>query len=247
MKKIIASAALCLAVLSSAGCFSLKQNTIPCAIGSYNFDEMELVQLEEPKEGAPTAIVETTKGTITFVLYPEYAPKTVENFVNRANEGYYDGKDIYGILENSMFISGALNEQHNQGVTEDGQLIPNECDVDLWPFKGALCSYSGTAGYSDSRFFVIDDYPLTEENITELREMKNSDGERLLPDELIDAFVEKGCIAGMGGCYTVFGQAIDGMDVIETICKTEIDEKSDPLEKLYIDKITISEYTPQKQ
>ncbi len=247
MRKIIASAALCLAVLSSTGCFNFAANTTPSAIGSYNFDEMELVQLKEPKEGSPTAIMETTKGTITFVLYPEYAPKTVSNFVNRANEGYYNGKDIYGLLENAMFISGAYNEERTQGVTEDGQLIPNECDVDLWPFKGALCSYSGTAGYSDSRFFVVDEYPLTEDNVTELRSMKNSDGERILPDELIDAFVEQGCIAGMGGCYTVFGQAIDGMDVIESICNAEINEKSEPVEKLYIEKITISEYTSEKQ
>ena len=247
MKRIIAASALCLAVLTSSGCFGMSRNTTPSAISTYDFSQMHLVQLEEPKEGSPTAIIDTTKGAITFVLYPEYAPETVENFINRANEGYYNGKDIYGIVEKSIFMSGAYNEERTQGVTEDGQLIPNECDVDLWPFKGALCSYSGTAGYSDSRFFVINEYPLTIDNVNELRALKSSDGERLLPDELIDAFVEKGCIAGMGGCYTVFGQAIDGIDVIEEICNSEVNEKLDPVENIYIEKITISEYTSEKQ
>ena len=247
MKKIIAASVLCFAVLTSSGCFSMTQNTTPSAINTYDFSQMHLIQLDEPKEGSPTAVIETTKGTITFVLYPEYAPKTVENFVNRANEGYYNGKDIYGIVEKAIFMSGAYNEERTQGVTEDGELIKNECSVDLWPFKGALCSYSGTAGYSDSRFFVVDEYPLTDENIEELRTMKNSDGERFVPDELIDAFIEKGCFANIGGSYTVFGQAIDGIEIIEEICGTETDENANPAEKLYIDKITISEYTSEKQ
>ena len=247
MKKIIATAALCFALLSTTGCFASATNTTPSAIGSYDFNEKNLVQLEEPKEGSKTAIVETSKGVITFVLYPEYAPKTVENFVNRVNEGYYNGKDVYGINEKALFLTGAYNEERTQGVTEDGQLIPNECDVDLWTFKGALCAYSGTTGYSDSRFFVINEYPLSVDNVNELRALKSSDGERLLPDELIDAFVEKGCIAGMGGCYTVFGQAIDGIDVIEEICNSEVNEKLDPVENIYIEKITISEYTSEKQ
>ena len=243
MKKIISLLLICGSILSCSGCLASMTNTTPSAIGSYNFDEMELVQLQEPKEGQQTATIETTLGDITILLYPEYAPNTVNNFVNRAKEGFYDGKDIYGVMEKAFFLTGAYNEERTQGVTEDGELIANECDVDLWTFKGAVCSYSGTPGYSDSRFFVVNGYPLTVEEVDELRSFKNSEGEKLLPDELINAFVEKGCIAGMSGCYTVFGQVIEGYDVLEAICNVEVDKNSEPVEKIYIEKITVSEYS----
>lgn len=53
-----------------------------------------------------TATMETSKGTIVIELYPEYAPKTVNNFAFLAGEGYYDGINFHRVISNFMVQGG---------------------------------------------------------------------------------------------------------------------------------------------
>lgn len=53
-----------------------------------------------------TATIEITRGTIVLELYPEYAPKTVNNFVFLANEGYYDGVSFHRVINDFMIQGG---------------------------------------------------------------------------------------------------------------------------------------------
>ena len=233
------------AVLSLSGCslFGSTEGMTRNPLYDYDYSQMKLVQLEEPAEGQKTAEIETTLGTLKAVLYPEYAPNTVQNFIDRANEGFYNGKEVYCILDKSLFMSGAADENRNSGRTPDGQPIQNEYSVNLCPFKGAICSLSGYTGCGDSRFFVLNDRELTDEQITDLREFKNENDEKLLPDELVDAFAEKGVVIDFCGAYTVFAQVYEGFDVIESICSTEVSgELSLPTTPIYINKVTIGEY-----
>ena len=226
------------AVLMTSGCFGFGGGELtPNPVRQYDYSTMHLIQLEEPYDGQPMAVIETTYGTIKAVLYPEQAPNTVANFVNCANDGYYDGKDVYCIVDGAFFMTGSVDEVRNSGITSDGQPIANEYSVDLWPFKGAICSFAGQG------FIVVNQRELTESDIEQLRGFTNDNGEKLLPDELVDAFVEKGVIADFSGEYTVFAQTIEGMDVIEKICSAEVTGGLyDPVEPIYINKITISEY-----
>ena len=90
---------------------------------------------------------------------------------------------------------------------------------------------------------VLNQRPLSEQEITDLHNFKNENDEPLLPDSLIDAFVEKGVIIDFCGAYTVFAQTIDGFDVIEKICNAEVSGNlSIPVEPIYINKVTIGEY-----
>jgi len=50
--------------------------------------------------------METSKGLIELELYPEYAPKTVNNFVFLAREGYYDGIKFHRVIRNFMIQGG---------------------------------------------------------------------------------------------------------------------------------------------
>ncbi|MBQ9383532.1 MAG: peptidylprolyl isomerase [Ruminiclostridium sp.] len=245
MRKMIFAGILLAGIMTLTGCFGAGNdnglNTKP--IYNYDYSQMKLVQFDEPYEGQPVADIETTLGNFRVVLYPEYAPNTVQNFIDRAKEGYYNGKPIYGIYEKSLFTTGAENEQKNSGVTSDGAPIPNEYSVNLWPFKGALCSYNGRVGYGDSRFFAIYDHELTDEQKQQLRDFTKEDGSKLFPDELCDAMIEKGGIADFMGGYTVFAQTIEGIDVIEKICSAEIDPNTyDPVEPISINKVTVGEY-----
>jgi peptidyl-prolyl cis-trans isomerase B (cyclophilin B) len=50
--------------------------------------------------------METTRGTIELDLYPEFAPKTVNNFVFLAKEGFYDGIKFHRVIANFMIQGG---------------------------------------------------------------------------------------------------------------------------------------------
>ena len=59
----------------------------------------------DPKKNY-TATIETDKGTIEIELYPQYAPKTVNNFVFLANQNFYDGVTFHRVISNFMIQGG---------------------------------------------------------------------------------------------------------------------------------------------
>ena len=217
-------------------------------MGSYDFEAMKLVQLEKPVEGQDVAIIDTDCGTITAVLYTEYAPKTIENFKNRVKEGFYEGKSFFAIETGIYAITGASNEEGTEGITDDGNYIKNECSVDLWPFKGALMGYSGKAGYSDSRFFFSGALEITQENINELKGYTHEEtSKQVIPDELINAFTTQGSVPGFAASYTVFGQVINGFDALDEILWTASDiNNKKPVKDIKIKKITLDTYSEGK-
>ncbi len=247
MKKRAAALAA-VSILSLSGCSLFGSTNTYSAMGDYNFAEMDLIQLEEPADGQLMAVIDTSEGVIKAVLYPDYAPNTVDNFVNRANEGYYDGKSIYGIINESLFMTGAYNEEGTQGFTNDGNPIANEHSVDLWTLKGSLCAYNGKMGYGDSRFFIVDEFPITDEELEEIRSRKNDDGTQIIPEELLQAYLDNKGILQIAGQYTVFGQTIEGIEVVEKICDSEYDPKTmRPVNEIVVNSIEITEYASSEE
>jgi peptidyl-prolyl cis-trans isomerase B (cyclophilin B) len=244
LKNKISAAAFFLAATASlaAGCGSVSEKRI--AIKDYDYGEMRLVQLEEPYAGQPVAVITTSLGVFKTALYPEYAPNTVKNFTDLIGEGYYDGKKVLVVMEGLYFLSGVENEETgNGGRTADGNPVANEYSVNLWPFKGALLSCGDKEGESDGRFFIVNADDFGEEEIEALKEVER-DGERLLPDELLYAFAEFGGVIGFSGSYTVYGQTIEGMEVVEAICAAEVvdGETYRPAEDIVIEKIELEYY-----
>ena len=235
-------APLAVSCLFTGGCSSLMGSTYTSRARDYDFSTMTMVQLEEPKEGQLAAVIHTTLGDMTAVLYPEYAPNTVDNFVNRANDGYYDNTKIYVVYETRFAATGSSANDGSTGASNDGKLIENEYTPNLWPFKGALCSYSTTAGYGDSRYIICNTFDFSEEDIETLKSVQR-DGEQLFPQELIDAWVEHGSLPTLSGMQTVFGQIVEGMDVMEKIMSVEVDEETSvPKEDIFVKHVDIIEY-----
>ena len=61
---------------------------------------------EVKQEGVQVVVIKTTRGTIKFALFEQYAPKTVENFVTLAEEGYFDGLVFHRVLPGVLIQGG---------------------------------------------------------------------------------------------------------------------------------------------
>lgn len=217
---------------------------------------MELVQLEEIEEGAPIAVIETTYGEIRAVLYPEYAPETVENFISLANKGYYNDTYVFEQKKDVYFAAGTPNADGSlSGNRDTNELVPLETHQNLWPLKGALCVMNTTVDgdffdrlfktvktYTGSRFMVLGTVDFSDEEfVKQFREASGS-------EELADAFLERGGVPNLSQQMTIFGQTYEGIEVIEEICAAEIQEATNvggytpPVKECRILKVTIGEY-----
>ncbi len=249
MKKFLAAAAAAL-MLTMTGCTitSSRYN----AMEDYDFSQMELIQLQPPKEGDTIAIVDTSMGEIRVVLYEEQAPNTVAAFIEQAQAGKYDNIPVYGIMTDVYFLTGGKENKHGMyvGRDSDEELVANEYSVDLWPFRGALISFSEKVGYGDSRWYIVntDAANLTEEAIGELKNSVSEIEDPIAQANLLnlfDKFYEVGGVFGLAGTCTVYGQTYEGFDVIEAICAVKADENNRPTKEVMINSVTISEYTAE--
>lgn len=252
MKKRIIAALAALSVMGTlalSGCTFTSSNYN--AMQDYDFSSIELVQLEPPQEGDTIAIFDTEYGEFRAVLYDEYCPNTVAAFVERAKAGKYDGLPVYAVVEDTYFLTGG--HENDKGVytgrNSDDEAIAHEYNVNLWPFRGALVTYSELPGYSDSRYLVCNtDSTMTQEQIDELKKSmteseKRTDIEKANLSNLFDKFIEVGGVFGMAGSVTVFGQTYEGLDVVERLCAIQSDEKTyRTVENVLVNSVTIGEY-----
>jgi len=81
------------------------------------------------------AVIKTNKGEIICELYPEYAPKTVSNFVKLAKLGFYDGLIFHRYVPNFVIQGG---DPYGKGYGDAGYTIPLETHPKAKHVEGAL-------------------------------------------------------------------------------------------------------------
>jgi peptidylprolyl isomerase len=102
-----------------------------------------------------TLTMETTQGAITFKLYPERTPKTVENFVTHAKNGYYDGVQFHRIIPSFMIQGGDPTATGRGGESIWGKTFEDECHADLrFDRPGILAMANAGPGTNGSQFFI---------------------------------------------------------------------------------------------
>ena len=84
------------------------------------------MQLEMPEEGEEIAVLETSMGTIRIRLFPEEAPKTVQNFKDLIQKGYYNGLTFHRVIEDFMIQGGDPNGDGTGGKSASGGLGPDD-------------------------------------------------------------------------------------------------------------------------
>ena len=98
------------------------------------------------------AIMETSRGTIVLELYPEYAPKTVNNFVFLANQGFYDGGGFHRVINDFMIQGG---DPTGSGRGGPGYRFEDEVrDNPLRHETGVISMANAGPNTNGSQFFI---------------------------------------------------------------------------------------------
>ena len=196
-----------------------------------DLDQVEMIQLEPKKDSDTLAVMHTTAGDMTYILYPQEAPQTVQSFIELAESGYYNGTVVFRVEKDVFFAAGAPNADGslNPGdADKPSENIPRELSPKLWPLRGALCALTSRADagffrtlfgkqryYSGSRFLVADTVEMTQEMEEGLR---SSEKMKIVAD----AFLEKGGIPNYSQQIAVFGQLCEGFDILDSITGADL-------------------------
>ena len=202
---------------------------------------------KEVAENEAEAILHTSLGDIRIKLFPKLAPLAVENFLTHAKEGYYNGVTFHRVIDGFMIQggdpkgngTGGESIWHGKDNTKDtGTGFKNEISPYLYNIRGSLSmANTGQPNTNGSQFFI--------------NQSKTDYSAKLptssYPKKIIEAYKEGGN-PSLDGKHPVFGQVIEGMDVVDKIAKAEKDEKDKPTTAITIDSIEIvKDYDFRKQ
>ncbi len=211
-------------------------------------------QLSAPKEGDLCAefIIEDY-GSIFVKLFPEQAPKAVENFTTHAKDGYYDGVKFHRVMADFMIQGGDPEGTGYGGESIWGKPFEDEFTESLAPFRGALCMANAGANTNGSQFFLVQADNASLQKLKEMVEYKgyslkdyfNSAYGTNLPVEKIEEYMEYGGTPWLYGHHTVFGQIYKGFELLDKISAVETNSKDAPLVDVIIKNIRIYNYGGQ--
>ncbi|MFD2910819.1 peptidylprolyl isomerase [Jeotgalibacillus terrae] len=187
----------------------------------------------EAADNEPVATMETSEGTITLKLFPDQAPKAVENFITHAEDGYYDGLTFHRVIEDFMIQGGDPEGTGAGGESIYGEPFEDEFDPSLINMRGALSMANSGPNTNGSQFFIVQADTVPEDMITQMEEAG-------FPEQTIEIYKERGGTPWLDNAHTVFGQVIEGMDVVDAIATAEA-VNDQPEEEIVIESITIEE------
>lgn len=193
----------------------------------------EFPQLHLEKQTGTTATIKTNKGDITLQLFDNLAPKTVKNFVELAQDGYYDGVIFHRVIPNFMIQGGDPTGTGRGGKSIYGEQFEDEFSDQLFNLRGALSMANAGPNTNGSQFFIVTMDEVPAQMVGQLEAAG-------FPAEIIDAYKERGGTPWLDNKHTVFGHLVAGEDVAQAIQNVERDAADKPLEDVTIETIDIS-------
>ena len=162
----------------------------------------------------PQVKIETSMGTMVLELYPEKAPKTVENFLAYVEDGFYDGTIFHRVIPGFMIQGGGFTPNMSQKDTR--AQIQNEANNGLKNDRGTIAMARTPNPHSATAQFFI--------NVAD------------------NGFLNFQSETQQGWGYCVFGKIVEGMDVADAIVKVKTGRsgmhQDVPVEAVVITKMT---------
>ncbi len=206
------------------------------------FFSVSLLQAQTKK-----VLIETNLGNMTVVLYDE-TPQHRDNFVKLVNDGFYDGLLFHRVINHFMIQGGdpdSKNAQPSQilGNGGPGYTIPAEFVPKYYHKKGALAAARLSDGQnpqkesSGSQFYIVHGRTFSSADLDNIENRMNKN----FTTEQRQTYQTEGGSPHLDGDYTVFGEIIDGFDVLDIIAGSRVGENDRPLDDVVIIKMSIIE------
>ncbi len=252
LKKIISAAVvLAFAAVSATGCKGTPYNE-----GDSQEDTGitygEALNFTAPEVGEKIVVI-TVKdyGEIKIKLFPEEAPKAVENFTGLADMKYYDELIFHRVIPGFMNQGGDPRGDGTGGKSIWGDKFDGGVSGNLYHFSGAVAyANGGSTATNGSQFYIVNtnegecSYGMTQlddgsyKELTTFEELGND-----YPESVKQLYLEKGGVPYLDGGYTVFGQVIEGMDVVRAIGQVETNPQNNkPLTQVVMESVRVEEY-----
>lgn len=193
-------------------------------------------QLARPAAGETVAVMHTTMGDIAIRLFPDHAPKAVENFVTHAQNGYYEGIIFHRVINNFMIQGGDPTGTGCGGESIWGHNFKDEFTPELHNLRGALSMANAGPGTNGSQFFIVQAPSVHPQLLGQMAELRD-----YFPEEAENAYREVGGTPHLDYHHTVFGQVFEGMDVVDAIAAVKTNPSDKPLEDVKILSIDVKE------
>ncbi len=186
------------------------------------------------QESEQEVLIETAMGNMTIKLFNS-TPQHRDNFIKLAEEGFYDGLLFHRVMSGFMIQGGDPDSrdappQQMLGQGGPGYTLPAE--IGAYHFKGALSSarlpdqMNPEKESSGSQFFIVQGYQVAEEELDQWSSRKGLS----YSAEDKERYMTEGGYPFLDGDYTVFGQVVEGMDVIDKIAGVATGQADRPVE-----------------
>ena len=189
-------------------------------------------QLNEVNEKNPLVTVHTNQGDFTLELFPEVTPKTVENFVTHAKNGYYNGVIFHRVIEDFMIQGGDPTGTGMGGESIYGRTFEDEFSREAFNLYGTLSMANAGPNTNGSQFFIVTAKQVPAQMLKQLK-----DGG--WPEEIVEEYAKVGGTPWLDHRHTVFGRVVEGMDVVLKIEGVERNAQDRPLEDVVIESMDL--------
>ncbi|MBO4827722.1 MAG: peptidylprolyl isomerase [Prevotella sp.] len=202
----------------------------------------------------PQVLLETDSGNIRIELYNE-TPLHRDNFLKNVREGIYDGVLFHRVIPNFMIQTGDTLSRHAApgqvlGESKEGEKIPAEIRFpEIFHKRGSIAAAregdetNPDRKSSQHQFYIVWGRRMSDNMLDQVQDRLDdaTNGQVKLTPELREAYQRYGGTPHLDGQYTVFGQVVEGLDVIDRIQWVETDSNNRPLNDIRIIKATIIE------
>lgn len=182
--------------------------------------------------------ISTVQGDMILRLYNE-TPAHRDNMIKLISEGFYDGQLFHRVIKDFMLQGGdphSVDADRGQqlGQGGPGYTIPAEFNDQFFHKKGALSAArmgdrtNPEKASSGSQFYIVQGRVFT----PEMLEMMEKDRPTAFTAEAIEAYTTVGGTPHLDGSYTVFGEVVEGMEVIDRIANMPCDANDRPIDDI---------------
>ena len=216
---------------------TLEEDGIFDALEGFGMVEKELhfPQVDIEAVEGPIATIKTNHGDMRIKLFPDYAPKTVANFIALSKDGYYDGVIFHRIIKDFMIQGGDPTGTGMGGESIYGESFEDEFSEELYNVRGALSMANAGPNTNGSQFFIVQNQHLPYS--------KKEIARGGWPEPIAEIYAEQGGTPHLDRRHTVFGQLADeaSYEVLDAIAGVETGAMDKPVEDVVIETIEIED------